>query len=247
MVLPLWLVLLGLNCLSAGSHRRYKRVIGGRKAAAPISGAPIVSVFKEDHEATVTGTKEDDYLAFRGIRFAEPPVGNYRFQRARKLRLEGDVRATVPGAPCPQPDPVRGDRVVGSEDCLFLNVFTKQLPDSPEDPGQLPVMVWIHGGGFRRGSASQYGPGPLVNKGLVVVTIQYRLGSIGFLSAANKELPGNAGMFDMTLALDWVQDYISFFGGDPARVTLCGQGSGASSAILLSLSNLTKGTCTFLR
>nr|CAD7570993.1 unnamed protein product [Timema californicum] len=241
MVLPLWLVLLGLNCLSAGSHQRYKRVIGGRKAAAPISGAPIVSVFKEDHEATVTGTEEDGYLAFRGIRFAEPPVGNYRFQRARKLRLEGDVRATVPGAPCPQPDPVRADRVVGSEDCLFLNVFTKQLPDSPEDPGQLPVMVWIHGGGFRRGSASQYGPGPLVNKGLVVVTIQYRLGSIGFLSAANKELPGNAGMFDMTLALDWVQDYISFFGGDPARVTLCGQGSGASSAILLSLSNLTKG------
>lgn len=89
--------------------------------------------------------------SFLGIRFAHPPIGNDRYRRPRFKRLEGDVNATVFGLPCPQPD--SAGYIVGSEDCLWLNVFTPQMPD--ETTG-LPVIVWIHGGGYRYGSANQY-------------------------------------------------------------------------------------------
>lgn len=91
--------------------------------------------------------------SFLGIRFAHPPVGADRFRRPRFKRLEGDVNATMYGQPCPQPDPATG-YIFGAEDCLWLNVFTLQMPD--ETTG-LPVILWIHGGGYRYGSANQYG------------------------------------------------------------------------------------------
>lgn len=89
--------------------------------------------------------------SFLGIRFAEPPIGQFRFRRPQYKRLEGDVNATVYGLPCPQPD--SAGYIVGSEDCLWLNVYTPRMPD--ESTG-LPVIVWIHGGGYRYGSANQY-------------------------------------------------------------------------------------------
>ncbi|XP_067013946.2 pyrethroid hydrolase Ces2a [Anabrus simplex] len=215
---------------------RQKRIVGGKEAAIPPEDDPVVFVYNNDQDARVYGKREKNYYAFLGIRFAEPPVGRLRFQRPQRLNLMGDINATRPGPPCIQPSSRGG--VTGSEDCLYLNVFTPELPGDGEG---LPVLVWIHGGGFRRGSANQYGVGPLVSKNLVVVTIQYRLGSLGFLSAAMRELPGNAGMFDMVLALDWVRDYIKYFGGNPLLVKTFGQGSGAASAILLCLSTITKG------
>lgn len=89
--------------------------------------------------------------SFLGIRFVHPPIGNDRFRRPRFMRLEGEIDATTYGQPCPQPD--SEGYIVGSEDCLWLNIFTPQLTD--ESAG-LPVVVWIHGGGYRYGSANQY-------------------------------------------------------------------------------------------
>lgn len=89
--------------------------------------------------------------SFHGIRFADAPVGENRFRRPRFKYLEGDINATIYGDPCPQPD--SSGFIIGAEDCLWLNVFTPQMPD--ESTG-LPVIVWIHGGGYRYGSANQY-------------------------------------------------------------------------------------------
>lgn len=97
--------------------------------------------------------------SFLGIRFAEPPIGQFRFRRPQYKRLEGDINATVFGMPCPQPD--SAGYIVGSEDCLWLNVYTPRMPD--ESTG-LPVIVWIHGGGYRYGSANQYTVIPFFSK-----------------------------------------------------------------------------------
>ncbi|XP_059608245.1 carboxylesterase 3A-like, partial [Phlebotomus argentipes] len=108
-----------------------------------------------------------------------------------------------------------------AEDCLTLNVYTKNLS------GRLPVIVYIHGGAFVMGSAHSYPPGYLLEKDIVLVVVQYRLGPLGFLSMKSENLPGNAAIFDVILALEWVQAHISSFGGDPNRVTLMGQSAGA--------------------
>lgn len=124
-------------------------------------------------------------------------------------------------------------KIIGDEDCLALNVFTPQMPD--ESTG-LPVIMWIHGGGYRYGSAAQYGAQPLIQEKVIFVPIQYRLGTLGILGDGSKEFGGNVGMFDMHAALLWVQEYISFFGGDPKQIKVMGHGSGASSAMYLSSS-----------
>lgn len=90
--------------------------------------------------------------------------------------MEGDFNATTWGSPCPQVIDYKSNNIIGSEDCLFLNIFTPVLPDASEG---YPVLIWIHGGGFRRGSASQYETKHLIKKGTIVVSIQYRLGSLG--------------------------------------------------------------------
>jgi carboxylesterase type B len=126
-------------------------------------------------------------------------------------------------------------RVIGDENCLLLNVFTPQMPD--ETTG-LPVILWIHGGGFRYGSAAQYGPEPLTQNDVIFVPVQYRLGTLGVLGEGTKDFAGNLAMFDMAAALRWVQDYISFFGGDPKQIKVVGHGSGAASAMYLSNSRV---------
>lgn len=157
--------------------------------------------------------------------------------RPREKLLDGLVNATSFAPPCIQPVPGT-NQIIGSEDCLALNVFTPELPTGTEG---LPVVVWIHGGGFRYGSASQYGVRHLVGKRLVVVTIQYRLGSLGFLSSGTKHLPGNVALWDMVLAVQWVRNYIGFFGGNPYKINVMGHGTGASSALMFALSNVAKG------
>lgn len=104
----------------------------------------------------------------------------------------------------------------------------------PDETTGLPVILWIHGGGYRYGSASQYGAEPLVQNKIIFVPIQYRLGTLGILGDGSKEFGGNVGMFDMHAALQWVKEYISFFGGDPKQIKVMGHGSGASSAMYLS-------------
>lgn len=106
----------------------------------------------------------------------------------------------------------------------------------PDETTGLPVLLWIHGGGYRYGSASQYGAEPLVQDKVIFVPIQYRLGTLGILGDGTKEFDGNVAMFDMHAALQWVKEYISFFGGDPKQIKVIGHGSGASAAMYLSTS-----------
>ncbi|KAF7273676.1 hypothetical protein GWI33_013623 [Rhynchophorus ferrugineus] len=218
-------------------HHRIKRIIGGSPANYPPYDEPVVYVRFNGRAARVTGVRDYPHYVFKGIRYAEAPVKQDRFLRPKQKFLEGEVMATTYPQPCIQPIPGT-NRVIGSEDCLALNVFTPDLPTGTEG---LPVVVWIHGGGFRYGSASQYGVRHLVGQRLVVVTIQYRLGSLGFLSTGSRHLPGNAALWDMALAVQWTRNYIGFFGGNPHRIVVMGHDTGASSALLLSLSKIAKG------
>ncbi|XP_011160598.1 cocaine esterase [Solenopsis invicta] len=223
-----------INFVNADVIRR-KRIVGGIAAVKPPEDDPVVFVNRNDRHARIIGIRDPDkgFYVFRGIRFGQPPVGRARFQRASPVYLEGEYNATTWGSPCPQPSHNETGKIIGSEDCLFLNIFTPSLPDSSNG---YPVLVWIHGGGFRRGSACQYEMRHLIRKKLVVVSIQYRLGTLGFLSTGTQEMPGNNGMLDMVLAIDWVKDYIHFFGGDPNKTIAFGHGTGASSAMMLALS-----------
>ncbi|KAF2892582.1 hypothetical protein ILUMI_13585 [Ignelater luminosus] len=133
--------------------------------------------------------------------------------------------------------------LIGSEDCLFLNVYTPELPSG--GASLKPVMVWIHGGGFTTGSGNSdaYGPGFIISEDVVVVTINYRLGFLGFLSMEDASLgvSGNAGLKDQVMALRWIQKNISHFGGDPNNVTIFGESAGGASVHYLMLSPMAKG------
>lgn len=126
---------------------------------------------------------------------------------------------------------------VGTEDCLVLNIFTPtKILKEP-----LPVLVYIHGGSFLIGTGQTEGVETLINQNVIVVTINYRLGALGFLCLGIEEAPGNAGLKDQVAALQWIQDNISAFGGNPKEVTVYGMSAGAASVELLILSNVTKG------
>lgn len=102
------------------------------------------------------------------------------------------------------------------------------------------MIIYLHGGGFRFGSASQYGPEPLIGKNVILVPVQYRLGSLGLLGAGTREFPGNLAFFDCLTAIEWVFEYISFFGGDPFNIKVMGHGSGASMAMFMGQTSLSR-------
>nr|QCC89029.1 carboxylesterase 14 [Meteorus pulchricornis] len=177
------------------------------------------------------------YYSFRGIPYAKPNVGRNKFNVAVPLdSWPGVLDATKHGNKCAQ---VHRTQVKGDEDCLFLNVYT---PDLNKTAGRA-VMVFIHGGGFWGGSGDDwlYGPDFLVEKDVVLVTMNYRLGVIGFLNIEDASAPGNVGLKDQNLALKWVQKNIINFGGSPERVTIFGQGTGAASVHYHILSPMSKG------
>ncbi|KAK7486630.1 hypothetical protein BaRGS_00022155 [Batillaria attramentaria] len=184
--------------------------------------------------ATVTGQQttvsQTTLWKFLGIRYAQAPSGLQRFQRPTAVTMNDQVDATRYGARCPTA-PLQGDM---SEDCLFLNVFVPRLRATGQ---RLPVFVWIHGGGFVTGSANNVEADVLAAEGgIIVVTFNYRLGPLGFLATGDNTALGNYGLWDQRMALRWVRNYISFFGGDTSRVTLGGMSAGAASASMLSLS-----------
>jgi len=184
------------------------------------------------------GQVTEGVAAFKGIRYAAPPFGPNRFQSPRPSQSWDGVRDAIAyGAVPPQPpyvapfDWLLGDQGRAGEDCLNLNVWT---PNPSRD--RLPVMVWIHGGAFMRGSGAlaTYDGGRFARDGVVCVTINYRLGADGFLHLGDGT--ANRGLLDQVAALDWVQENIQAFGGDPARVTIFGESAGAFSvATLLSM------------
>lgn len=176
--------------------------------------------------------------------------GQRRFARPEPpVQWTGVRDATRFGSECYQrkykdyePFSVNSKPLVQSEDCLFLNVYTPAHVATNRVGHLLPVMVWIHGGGYVLGAGSQYDGSELAAFGdVVVVTINYRLDVFGFLSDENKDLPGNYGMLDQIMALRWIQNCIGTFGGDPNMVTIFGQSAGSSSVSLLVLSPLAKG------
>lgn len=174
--------------------------------------------------------------AYRNIRYAEAPIGELRFQPPKPiLSYKGVVNATEDGPRCPQP--AAPDLYV-DEDCLILNVYT------PKQKGcKLPVIFHMHPGGFysMSGRSNVAGPEYLLDKDLVLVTINYRLASLGYLSLGNKLAPGNNGFKDQVVALKWVQRNIAAFGGDPNLVTITGCSAGSKSVMLHMLSPMSKG------
>jgi len=177
-------------------------------------------------------------LSFRGIKHLQPPIGNLRWRPpVFSPKWEGVREAKINGHVCPQHLASKPDIWVGDEDCLWLNVFTRDLVVQKARP----VVVWIHGGGFTRGSAAEYDPDYLLDQEIVLVTIQYRLGMFGFLSTESQEAAGNYGMLDQVAALQWVKQNIAAFSGDPGRVTIMGQQAGGASVHYHILSPITRG------
>jgi carboxylesterase type B len=187
-----------------------------------------------------TGTP-GGYYSFQGIRYGKAPMGNRRFRAALPEEPWKGIRPAMrEGTSCPHRNMVL-ERYRGSEDCLFLNVYTPQLYARNK---KLPVLFWIHGGAFTFGNGNSFLLGPdyfMQSNDIILVTINYRLGTLGFLNTGTHDAPGNAGLKDQVLALKWVRDNIEFFGGDPKEVTVGGQSAGAASVHYLMLSPLGKG------
>lgn len=176
-------------------------------------------------------TKGRGFYSFQAIPYAKPPVGELRF----KDPVAGDgwkgIRDGAKVPPICSQLPfleltMRETVYSGEEDCLFLNVYSP-MPSQSAEP--LPVMVFLHGGGFFAGGMDYYNGYVMMNEDVVVVLLQYRLGVLGFLSTEDSVMPGNFGLKDQTLALRWVQRNIHHFGGDPTRVTLFGESAGGAS------------------
>ena len=197
----------------------------------------------------VQGTTEGDLTVYKGIPFAAPPVGDLRWRAPQPAAAWKGVHAADKFAPaCMQTPivmPALGlDALPVSEDCLYLNVWTPAK--SPKD--HLAVMVWIYGGGFSIGGTSlrQYDGENLAKKGVVFVSIAYRLGPFGFLaspdlSAESHGHSGNYGLLDQIAGLQWVKRNIAAFGGNPNRVTIFGESAGGIAVSMLGASPLAKG------
>uniref|UniRef100_A0AAR2J0J0 Carboxylic ester hydrolase n=1 Tax=Pygocentrus nattereri TaxID=42514 RepID=A0AAR2J0J0_PYGNA len=199
----------------------------------------------------VTAKGKDTVVhSYLGVPFAKSPVGPLRLVPPQTAEVWEGVRgATQQPHMCIQNRQLLADLIANftlraelpemSEDCLYLNIYT---PAKPGEDANLPVMVWIHGGGLSIGSASIY-DGSILSayQNVVVVLIQYRLGLLGFFSTGDEHAPGNYGLLDQVAALQWVQENIHSFGGDPGSVTIFGESAGGASVSFLLLSPLSAG------
>ena len=215
-------------------------------SAVAVSGqdaAPIVTTESGD----VQGVAENGLDVFKGIPYAAPPVGDFRWREPQPVEAwTGVLETTAFVHDCMQAvvdfEPIQ---TTPSEDCLYLNVWRPAYADPGDN---LPVMVWIHGGGFVGGGTSVpfYDGSAFARQGIVVVSMNYRLGRLGFfahpaLIAANEGMVGNFGYMDQIVALKWVQANIPNFGGDPQKVTIIGESAGGASVLALLTSPLTAG------
>lgn len=204
----------------------------------------------ETSYGAVRGTDDGRVRVWKGIRYAAQPVGDLRFRAPQPPERWTQVAdATLFGPACPQPAIPNMPLDLGapqSEDCLRLNIWA---PADTEPGGRKPVMVWLHGGAYMLGSSSQplYDGRRLARTGdVVVVTVNYRLGALGFLdlssfSSARRQFDSNIGLRDVLAALGWVRDNIAGFGGDPARVTLFGESAGAGIVTTLLATSAAEG------
>jgi len=194
-------------------------------------------------QGVLQGTVTDSLTVFKGIPFAAPPVGDLRWKAPQPAAKWEGVREATKFAPAPMQagNPPSGK----SEDCLYLNVWTPAK--SAND--KIPVLVWIYGGGFSFGSTSEpgYDGAKLAKKGVVLVSIAYRVGQLGFLAhpelsaESPNHVSGNYGILDQIAGLKWIKKNIAAFGGDPNKVTIFGESAGGISVSMLCASPLAKG------
>ncbi|MDX2089805.1 MAG: carboxylesterase family protein [Kofleriaceae bacterium] len=226
--------------------------------AAPACGAevtPAPGLVVIAGEGPVRGARSGETFAYLGIPFAQPPLGDLRWQPPQPLACRtSTLEATTWPAACPQkttPQDGSTSQILGEEDCLFLNVW------QPVPPSAAPraVMVWIHGGGNMQGASSQQELGTelfdgqkLAERGdVIVVSINYRLGPLGFLAhpsltaASGVGSSGNYGLMDQIAALTWVKAHIGSFGGDPDRVMIFGESAGGVDVCMLLASPMAAG------
>ncbi|WP_229877868.1 carboxylesterase/lipase family protein [Streptomyces humidus] len=206
-------------------------VLASAAAPAPTQAAPTgparPATTVRTQDGLVRGAAHDGYRTYEGIPYAAPPVGRLRWAAPRPAVPWRGVRdATRPASACPQP---AGEVPGGStdEDCLRLNVTT---PDDTRTAHPRPVVVWLHGGGFTTGAGSSYDAHRMATRGdVVVVTVDYRLGALGFLAHGGLPGSGTFGLADQQAALRWVRAEIGAFGGDARNVTLAGESAGGYS------------------
>jgi para-nitrobenzyl esterase len=213
--------------------------------AVPAQTAPAAAVILKAPAGELRGTERDGMRSFLGVPYAQPPVGDLRWRPPQPLPAWRGTRDALQfGAQCMQGR--RGAAPVAmSEDCLFVNIWVPAKPKARH----LPVLVWVHGGAFKVGAAGQpvYDGANLARRGLVVVTLNYRLGKFGFLAhpALTRENPdgplGNYGLMDVLAVLKWVKVNIKAFSGDPKQVTLAGQSAGGAAVYDLMTSPLSAG------
>lgn len=207
--------------------------------SAPVSASPPArdpGLVRID-SGWLRGNVADDHVTYSAIPYAAPPVGERRWRPPTRPQAWSGVRdATAPSPLCPQ---VGMNGYAGSEDCLYLNVT---VPRAKADRPR-PVLVWVHGGGLVSGGAQEQDAARLATAdGTVVVTINYRLGALGFLSSPELDgAGGNYGLMDQAAALRWVRRNAASFGGDPGSVTLAGQSGGARSVCAQLASPLSRG------
>jgi para-nitrobenzyl esterase len=230
-----WLIACLLICVITGDRRAL---------ALPNAPTPTVTLETGTIEGTHFGSAQND-VAFLGVPYAAPPVGNLRWKPPQpEMKWSGTRNATQFGAACPQLPASWFPHLAWSEGCLYLNVWTPQLSPS----SKLPVLVYFHGGSNTQGYSQMTPLGPALSPlGVIVVSANYRLGPFGFLAhpaltaASSHHSSGNYGLLDQLQALKWVHENIWRFGGDPSQVTVIGQSAGAVDICLLMSSPLAAG------
>jgi para-nitrobenzyl esterase len=235
-------------------------LLGCATAPSKLPEMAVTETYRHPAAGSLIGTRGlYGGFAWRGIPYATPPIGDNRFRAPRPLQAWQGTRETLRfGAACPQyantwggDTSVPAGQLAGSEDCLFLNVYAPEhgSSSSPQKPGELPVMFWIHGGGNVSGTSNFYNGSRLASEqNVVVVTLNYRLGFLGWFrhaalrnGASPTDGSGNFGTLDIIRALAWVQENIAAFGGDPGNVTIFGESAGGWNVVSLLASPLAEG------
>jgi len=225
------------------THAHGSRWPGVDTGPAAAAGSPLTAPILRIQGGSVRGAAVSGVYQFRGLPYAAPPTGELRWRPPQPPRAWDGVRdATEFGPSCPQPASLFAPPAPFSEDCLYLNIYTSTL----RRDGGRPVLVWIHGGGFTEDGARNYDGSKLAADGVIVVTINYRLGALGFLAhpalAARPGGPaGKYGLMDQQAALRWVKHNIRQFGGNPNDVTIAGQSAGGVSVLAQMVSRGSRG------
>lgn len=190
----------------------------------------------------ILGEKRGNFYAYEALPYAEPVIGANRYEIPKQYAQTwiGKKDFKKVGPVCLQWNHFPNNELIGDEDCLTLNVYVPEAVANAVEPA--PVVFYIHGGAFMFGGALYYGPENLMNaQNVILVTVNYRLGILGFLSTEDEVLPGNLGLKDQVEALKWVQRNIRAFNGNPDKVTISGYSAGGASVQLFYMSELTNG------